>query len=73
MALAKIAAVPGLAFDALVDCPWREQAQWWGDARVQSLVMVYAFGDVSLLERGIRQVAQSQASDGSLHAHPQRL
>jgi alpha-L-rhamnosidase len=58
------------AFDALVDCPWREQAQWWGDARVQSQVMAYAYGDVSLLERGIRQVAQSQAADGSLHAHP---
>ncbi len=57
-------------FDAYVDCPWREQAQWWGDARVQFRVNAYAFGDVSLFERGIRQVAQSQASDGSLHSHP---
>jgi hypothetical protein len=57
-------------FDAYVDCPWREQAQWWGDARVQFRVNAYAFGDVSLLERGIRQVARSQSSDGSLHAHP---
>ena len=57
-------------FDAYVDCPWREQAQWWGDARVQFRVNAYAFGDVSLFERGIRQVARSQASDGSLHAHP---
>ena len=58
------------SFDALVDCPAREQAQWWGDARVQSMVTAYAFGDFSLLERGIRQMAQSQAADGSLHAHP---
>ncbi|MCY2952354.1 MAG: trehalase family glycosidase [Planctomycetota bacterium] len=57
-------------FDAYVDCPWREQAQWWGDARVQFRVNAYAFGDVSLFERGIRQVAQSQAPDGSLHSHP---
>ena len=57
-------------FDAYVDCPWREQAQWWGDARVQFRVNAYAFGDVSLLERGIRQMAQSQAPDGSLHSHP---
>ncbi|HEV8605948.1 MAG TPA: alpha-L-rhamnosidase C-terminal domain-containing protein, partial [Tepidisphaeraceae bacterium] len=57
-------------FDAYVDCPWREQAQWWGDARVQFRVNAYSFGDVSLFERGIRQVARSQASDGSLHAHP---
>lgn len=57
-------------FDAFVDCPWREQAMWWGDARVQSRVTAYAFGDSSLLERGIRLVARSQATDGSLHAHP---
>lgn len=57
-------------FDAYVDCPWREQAQWWGDARIQFRINAYTFGDVSLLERGIRQVVQSQAPDGSLHAHP---
>ncbi len=59
-------------FDSFVDCPWREQAQWWGDARVQARVTLFSFGDVSLLQRGIRQMAQSQAYslDGSLHAHP---
>src|SRR5438045_779671 len=29
-----------------------------------------AFGDTSLFERGIRQVRQSQKSDGALHSHP---
>src|SRR6185295_4068101 len=57
-------------FDAFVDCPWREQAMWWGDARVQSRVTAFAFGDSSILERGIRLMAQSQASDGSLASHP---
>jgi hypothetical protein len=57
-------------FDTFVDCPWREQAQWWGDARVQAKVTMYAFGDTTLFERGIRQVRQSQASDGSTHSHP---
>ncbi len=57
-------------FDSYVDCPWREQAQWWGDARVQFKANAYAFGDVSLFQRGIRQVMQSQAADGSLHSHP---
>lgn len=57
-------------FDAFVDCPTREQAQWWGDARVQARVTSYAFGDSTLLERGIRQVAQSQTADGALHACP---
>jgi alpha-L-rhamnosidase len=43
---------------------------WWGDARVQSRVTLFAFGDLSMLERGIRLVARSQGEDGSLHAHP---
>jgi hypothetical protein len=57
------------SFDAFVDCPWREQAMWWGDARVQGQVTAYAFGDTSLLERGIRLIAQSQTPDGAMHAH----
>jgi hypothetical protein len=57
------------SFDAFVDCPWREQAMWWGDARVQSQVTAYAFGDTTLLDRGIRLIAQSQTPDGALHAH----
>jgi alpha-L-rhamnosidase len=58
------------ATDAMIDGPAREQAQWWGDARIQARVLYSGFGDVSLLERGLRQVARSQAADGSLHAHP---
>jgi alpha-L-rhamnosidase len=57
------------SFDAFVDCPWREQAMWWGDSRVQAQVTAYAFGDTSLLERGIRLIAQSQTPDGAMHAH----
>ena len=43
---------------------------WWGDARVQARVTAFAFGDTTLLERGIRLVARSQTACGSLHAHP---
>ena len=50
--------------DAYEDCPWREQAQWWGDARVEALVNYYAFGDTKLMARGLRQIAQSQRADG---------
>lgn len=56
--------------DAFVDCPWREQGMWWGDARVQALVTAHLCGDTSVLEHGIRLMAQSQAEDGSLHSHP---
>jgi len=53
-------------FDAYVDCPWREQAQWWGDARVEGLTNFAAFGDAHLFRRGLRQCAQSQTEDGML-------
>ena len=58
------------SFDALVDCPSREQAQWFGDAWIQSRVMLCAFGDLSLFRRAILQTAQSQSADGSMHSHP---
>ncbi|MBK7258517.1 MAG: family 78 glycoside hydrolase catalytic domain [Ignavibacteriae bacterium] len=50
--------------DAYTDCPWRERGQWWGDARIQALVNYYAFGDLALIGRGIRSVAQSQDAEG---------
>jgi alpha-L-rhamnosidase len=31
--------------DRLMDCPWREQAQWLGDGRIQLLILQNAFGD----------------------------
>ena len=56
-------------FDAFVDCPWREQAQWWGDARIQARVAHAAFGDTQLVARGIRQAAQTQLPDGLTYGH----
>ncbi|MHB9071062.1 MAG: alpha-L-rhamnosidase-related protein [Sedimentisphaerales bacterium] len=50
--------------DAYVDGPWREQAQWWGDARVLGLINYYTFGDKLLFKRGLRQAAQSRHSSG---------
>lgn len=50
--------------DGYTDCPWRERAQWWGDARVEALINYYAFGDHKLADLGIRQIALSQHEDG---------
>jgi len=50
--------------DAYTDCPWRERAQWWGDARVEAMTNYYAFGDLHLIRQGIRQIGQSQKEDG---------
>ena len=50
--------------DAYVDCPWREQAQWWGDARVQAANTFHLSADARLLARGIRQIAAQQTPNG---------
>ena len=42
--------------DSYVDTPWREQAQWWGDARVQAWNTFHLSNDTRLLRRGIRQI-----------------
>lgn len=52
--------------DTYIDCPWRERAQWWGDARVESRVAYYAFDDTKLLAQGLKQLASSQKRDGSI-------
>ncbi len=50
--------------DGYEDCPWREQAQWCGDAHVEARINYYAFGDARLTAQWLRQMAQSQRADG---------
>lgn len=57
------------AIDAYVDTPWREQAQWWGDARVQARNTFYLDGDARLLARGIRSLAGQRAPQGLTYGH----
>lgn len=57
------------SLDAYVDTPWREQAQWWGDARVQAWNTFHLNGDTRLLERGIRQIGQQTTPDGITYGH----
>ena len=57
------------ALDAYVDTPWREQAQWWGDARVQAANTFYLDGDARLLARGIRGIAGQRGVGGLTYGH----
>lgn len=57
------------SMDAYVDTPWREQAQWWGDARVQAWNTFHMSGDERLLLRGIRQIAQMDTPTGITYGH----
>ena len=50
--------------DAYTDSPWRGRVMRCGDTRIESLCNGYAFGDVALLRRCIRLIAQSQLDDG---------
>lgn len=57
------------SLDAYVDTPWREQAQWWGDARVQAWNTFHLNGDTRLFARGIRQIGQQTTPDGITYGH----
>ena len=55
--------------DAYVDTPWREQAQWWGDARVQAWNTFHLSGDTRLFRRGIYQIGGQTTADGVTYGH----
>ncbi len=57
------------ALDSYLDTPWREQAQWWGDARVQARNTFYLDGDARLLARGIRSIAGQPGPHGLTYGH----
>ncbi|WP_309400958.1 alpha-L-rhamnosidase C-terminal domain-containing protein [Cerasicoccus maritimus] len=57
------------SLDAYVDTPWREQAQWWGDARVQAWNTFYLNGDTRLFRRGIQQIATQTTPEGVTYGH----
>ncbi|MEI8385982.1 MAG: alpha-L-rhamnosidase C-terminal domain-containing protein [Verrucomicrobiota bacterium] len=57
------------SLDAYVDTPWREQAQWWGDARVQAKNTFFLSGDTRLFRRGIAQIAAQTTPDGLTYGH----
>ena len=50
--------------DGFEDCPQREQRQFLGDAYIEALTNFVAFGDPYLTAKFLRQVVQSQRSDG---------
>jgi len=52
--------------DAFEDCPNREQRQWVGDAYVETKVNYAVFGDTKLAAKYLRQIANSQRSDGMI-------
>ncbi|MHB9036460.1 MAG: family 78 glycoside hydrolase catalytic domain [Armatimonadota bacterium] len=52
--------------DTFIDCPSRDRAQWWVDARIVSRTAYYAFDDTDLLAQGLRQFASTQDCNGAI-------
>ena len=57
------------SMDAFVDTPWREQSQWWGDARIQAKNTIFLSGDTNLLSAGIKSIAGQPTPFGLTYAN----
>jgi len=53
--------------DSYIDCPHRENAQWWGDALVQAQNTYRITADASLLARGLRAISVQRLPNGLVH------
>lgn len=52
------------AHETYMDCPFYEQLQYGGDARIQMLVSLYTAGDPSLMRNGITLLDSTRNADG---------
>ena len=53
------------AHESYMDCPYYEQLQYVGDARIQTLVSLYMTGDARLMKNAIGQIHSSQTAEGA--------
>ena len=59
------------AVETYMDCPYYEQLQYIGDARIQALVSLYNSGDDRLLRNALNQMDESRQPEGiTLSRHP---
>ena len=59
------------AIETYMDCPYYEQLQYIGDARIQAMVSIYNSGDDRLVRNAINQMDHSRIPEGpTLSRHP---
>ncbi|HEY2648423.1 MAG TPA: alpha-L-rhamnosidase N-terminal domain-containing protein [Puia sp.] len=59
------------AMETYMDCPYYEQLQYIGDARIQALISLYNSGDERLLRNAMNQMDESRRPEGvTLSRHP---
>jgi hypothetical protein len=56
------------AHETYMDCPFYEQLQYGGDARIQMLVSLYATGDARLMKNGIALLNSSRTAEGATYS-----
>jgi len=62
------------AFETYMDCPYYEQLQYIGDARIQALVSLYYAGDDRLVRYGLTLMDHSRVAEGiTLSRYPTDL
>jgi alpha-L-rhamnosidase len=62
------------AFETYMDCPYYEQLQYIGDARIQALVSFYNAGDDRLVRHGLTLMDHSRIAEGiTLSRYPTDL
>ena len=52
------------AHETYMDCPFYEQLQYSGDARIQMMVSIYMTGDARLMKNGIAQIDATRIPEG---------
>lgn len=50
--------------DAYTDCPWRERAQWVGDAQPETLFSYYCFGAYDLARKAVLEFTGGNTAEG---------
>jgi alpha-L-rhamnosidase len=56
------------AHETYMDCPYYEQLQYAGDARIQMLVSLYMTGDARLMKNGIELLNASRTAEGATYS-----
>lgn len=56
------------AHETYMDCPYYEQLQYAGDARIQMMISLYMTGDSRLMKNGIEQLNSSRTAEGATYS-----
>jgi hypothetical protein len=56
------------AHETFMDCPYYEQLQYVGDARIQALASLYMTGDARLVRNAIEQIDSSRTAEGATYS-----